>query len=322
MRIVGYLSDWGYQKQITEMQAKYLTHVNYAFGLVADGEVSIAHLKNLEKLCEMRKMHPHLKVNLSIGGWGAGGFSEAVSTKEGREKLAASALRVLQEMNLDGLDWDWEYPSSDAAGIGCSPDDPENVSHLLVLMRQMLDEYSLTTGQYYEQSIAVGADRVGDYIWPRVLPCLNTVNLMTYDMSAGDRVSHVTNLLGAPSAAYSADQSVQAFVQAGVPAKKLLIGAAFYFHGYQGFCREDPFGKPYEKKIRNFPADRLDETWQKHWDEETCAAYYVKEDVLLSGDDERSLEDKRRYILEKGMEGVIIWEMNHDGKNRLLPHLG
>ena len=27
-------------------------------------------------------------------------------------------------------------------------------------------------------------------------------------------------------------------------------------------------------------------------------------------------------ILEKGMEGVIIWEMNHDGKNRLLPHLG
>lgn len=322
MRIVGYLSDWGYKNQITMPQAQHLTHVNYAFGLVADGKVSIGHLKNLDKLAQMRRQYPQLKVNLSIGGWGADGFSQAVATEEGRERLAASALDVLQQMELDGLDWDWEYPSCDAAGIACSEDDPENGSELLVLMRRKLDAYSRLTGKYYEQSIAVGAERVHDYLWDRVLPCLDTVNLMTYDMTFGDRVSHAANLYSAPSAAYSADQSARIFMQAGVPAEKLLIGAAFYFHGYQGFCREMPFGRPFDKKIHHFPADRLDDTWQRHWDGESHAAYYTKDDVLLSGDDEQSLEEKRRYVLENGLEGVIIWEMNHDGKNRLLPHLG
>lgn len=321
MRIVGYLSDWGYKKQLTQQQANCLTHINYAFGLVVEGEVSIAHLKRLEKLSQMRNMYPHLKVNLSIGGWGADGFSQAVKTKEGRERLAASALAVLKKMDLDGLDWDWEYPSSSAAGIASRDDDPENMSAFLVLMREKLDTYTLETGKYYEQSIAVGADRVHDYIWPKVLPCLDTVNLMTYDMTGGPMVSHATNLRTAAGCAYSTEKSVEAFMTAGVPAEKILLGAAFYFHVYQGVENEAPFGKTFKQKCRNMPADQLDDTWQRHWDAQAQAAYYTREDVLLSGDDGQSLAAKRKYAEEKGLGGIIIWEINHDGNNHLLPHL-
>ena len=234
MRIVGYLSDWGYKKQLTQQQANCLTHINYAFGLVVDGEVSIAHLKRLEKLSQMRKMYPHLKVNLSIGGWGADGFSQAVKTKEGRERLAASALAVLKKMDLDGLDWDWEYPGSDAAGILCREQDPENMTDFLVLMRRKMDELSRKTGKTYEQSIAVGAGRVQDYGWEKALPVLDTVNLMTYDMTGNGLCTPVTNVGKAEHAVYSVEECVAAFEQAGVPREKMLLGAAFYFHVFEG----------------------------------------------------------------------------------------
>lgn len=321
-RIVGYLADWGFHAPLKEEQAQYLTHINYAFGLIKDGEVSIAHLQKLEALADLRKTFPEIRINLSVGGWGAEGFCDAVATSQSREKLAVSAISVMRQMDLDGIDWDWEYPSSDAAGIKCSPLDPQNMTAFLVLMRQKLDGLSLCTGKRYEQSIAVGADSVNDYIWPGAVPVLDTVNLMTYDMSMGDRAGHVTNLMPCAGAAYSASQSAEDFEKAGVPREKILIGAAFYFHAYEGVDEKAPLGSRMEKRGRNIPHDNLGSEWTEKWDEQALAAYYVKENVLMTGDDRRSLIEKRRYIDQQGLGGVIIWELNHDKKNLLLPCLG
>jgi len=123
MRMEAYIADWGFHQDLTAEQAACLTHVNYSFGHVVDGEVSIAHLEQRPRLEKLQKQFPHLKVNLSVGGWGADGFSQAVCTAEGRERLAQSALSVIEEMDLTGIDWDWEYPGSDEAGIACLPED-------------------------------------------------------------------------------------------------------------------------------------------------------------------------------------------------------
>lgn len=320
IRTEGYISDWKFHQDLRAEQAACLTHVNYSFGLVKDGCVSIAHLSQLERLERLQRDFPQLKVNLSVGGWGAGGFSPAVATKEGREKLAQSAIQIMKEMNLDGIDWDWEYPGSDAAGIEWSEMDPQNVTALLVLMREKLDMLEKETGKKLEQSIAVGAGRVQDYLWEKALPALDTVNLMTYDMT-GSYCTPVTNLRKADHAVYSVEECVADFVKAGVPREKLLLGAAFYFHVFEGTDAAMPFGKPYERKGRNFGADQLDESWQRIWDEKTQSAYYAKENAIATGDDEKSLLLKRRYIEKEGLAGSIIWELNHDRKHRLLPHL-
>lgn len=319
-RIEAYLSDWAFHQDLRPEQAALLTHVNYSFGHVVEGKVSIAHLQQRRRLKTLQKDYPFLKMNLSIGGWGADGFSPAVATKEGRECLAESALQVLQEMGLDGLDWDWEYPGSDAAGILCSEKDPENMTDFLVLMRRKMDELSRKTGKTYEQSIAVGAGRVQDYEWKRALPALDTVNLMTYDMTGNALCTPVTNVGKAKYAVYSVEECVAAFEKAGVPKEKMLLGAAFYFHVFEG-VEESPFGKPYRAKGRNFGVDRLDESWQKIWDEESKSAYYRKGDALATGDDEQSLMEKAAYMEKEKLAGAIIWELNHDRKNRLLPYL-
>ncbi len=321
MRIVAYIADWAFHQDLTPDEAACLTHIHYSFGLIRDGEVSLDHLTQLERLRRLRQQFPRLKVSLSVGGWGAGGFSEAVATVEGRQRLADSAIRTVQELDLTGIDWDWEYPGSDAAGIAFSPDDPARMSDLLVEMRAKLDALGAETGRYYEQTIAVGANRTGDYDWPRVLPTLDTVNLMTYDMTMEDRAGHATNLHSCPAAAYSAQQSAADFRKAGVPREKLLLGAAFYCHAYEGVALPQPLGNAYAGKGRNIPHDAIDQRWQRRWDEQAQAAYWLSGATMLTGDDEGSLAAKRQFIQQEGLGGVIIWELNHDRKHRLLPVL-
>ena len=320
-RIEAYIADWGFHQDLTKEQADCLTHVNYSFGHVVDGRVSIDHLEQRPRLEKLQKDFPHLKVNLSVGGWGADGFSQAVATAEGRELLASTAISVIREMDLTGIDWDWEYPASDEAGIACQPADIQNMSDFLVLMRQKLSALTQETGRYYEQSIAVGANHTEDYICPQVLPVLDTVNLMTYDLHMPGMTSHMTGLRANPGAAFSVEESVAAFHAAGVPKEKMLLGAAFYFHVFEGSQLPEPFAKPYQSKGGHFPFHALTPDWERRWDEKAQAAYYVKGDTVLSGDEEQSLMLKYRYILDEGLAGAILWELNHDPRNVLLPHL-
>lgn len=81
LKITAYVADLSFHKDITEEDAKKITHINYSFGRVVDGAVSIAHLRNVPRLLRAHELFPHLKINLSVGGWTADGFSQAVATE-------------------------------------------------------------------------------------------------------------------------------------------------------------------------------------------------------------------------------------------------
>ena len=54
-----------------------ITHLNIAFGLIRDNVVTVDHLQYLDRIAVYKRINPQLKVILSIGGWGADGFSQA-----------------------------------------------------------------------------------------------------------------------------------------------------------------------------------------------------------------------------------------------------
>ena len=92
-----------------------------------------------------RKQKPELKVLLSIGGWGSGRFSEMAANDEYRRAFAADCDRVVKEFALDGIDIDWEYPTSSMANISSSPDDTENFTLLMQDIRAAIgNEKELT----------------------------------------------------------------------------------------------------------------------------------------------------------------------------------
>ena len=59
----------------TQEDAQRLTHVNLAFGLIEDGLLDLHLLKYLHLLPKLREWNPEMKIVLSVGGWGADGFS-------------------------------------------------------------------------------------------------------------------------------------------------------------------------------------------------------------------------------------------------------
>ena len=112
---------------INEEDARKLTHINIAFGtLDKNGLLSREGLQHMDAVGQIRKWNPNIKIVLSVGGWGAGGFSTMAKTLNGRRAFANSCLSFIDEYKLDGLDIDWEYPGIDWAGIDASGEDKNN----------------------------------------------------------------------------------------------------------------------------------------------------------------------------------------------------
>ena len=146
--ILGYAMDASLPL-FTREDLRRLTHINLAFGLIRDGGLTLEKLTHLDLLPQFRAWNPDIHIVLSVGGWGAGGFSEMARTAEGRRSFARCCRRAVDEYGLDGIDIDWEYPCSDLAGIDADPSDRETFTLLLQALREALGDHLL--------SVAVGA---------------------------------------------------------------------------------------------------------------------------------------------------------------------
>ncbi|CDZ96766.1 glycoside hydrolase [Phaffia rhodozyma] len=80
------------------------------------------------------------KVKLSIGGWsGSTYFSRSVATADARTALVAKMVTLYNQYNLDGIDIDWEYPSTPGqSGNIVAAADTGNFLIFLQLLRNAL----------------------------------------------------------------------------------------------------------------------------------------------------------------------------------------
>src|SRR5687768_8536328 len=142
-RVIGYVADG---PALPKISADKLDVINFAFAQVNPAhEVFLPQetaARSLAGLVALRKINPDLKVLLSIGGWGAGNFSEAALTEAARARFADTALALVRKHDLDGLDIDWEYPAHPGPGISHRPEDEQNFTLLLQAIRAKLDALS------------------------------------------------------------------------------------------------------------------------------------------------------------------------------------
>lgn len=90
---------------------------------------------NFKAIYNIKKQHRHIKVLLSIGGWTySPAFHPVVISPPHRSKFVASAVRLLEDYGLDGLDIDYEYPQNDEQARG--------YVELLRELRRALDEHA------------------------------------------------------------------------------------------------------------------------------------------------------------------------------------
>ncbi|KJB86692.1 chitinase, partial [Paenibacillus sp. E194] len=300
--LAGYAGD-SVLPNVTAEDAKKLTHLNVAFGHVKNDRITIDHLQNLSQLQVLKSYNPELLILLSVGGWSAGGFSEAASTAEGRRLFAESAVRVLETAPFDGIDLDWEYPCYSEAGIASSPNDKQNFTLLLKEMREVLDAKGQADGRHYLLTIAAGADQyyIDGTEMDVIHSYLDFIQLMTYDMRGGFQTltGHHTNLYTSTGDLFriSVDSSVRLFAAAGVPREKIVIGAAFYSRMWKdvpntnnGYLQMAPGSGGYGPDYTKLVAEYINKNgFVRHWDEEAKSTYLYDGHSFITYDDPESL---------------------------------
>lgn len=301
-----------------------LTHINLAFGLVRDGVLDLSGLTHLELLPKFRDWNPEIRIVLSVGGWGAGGFSTMAMTEEGRRRFALSCREAVERFHLDGIDIDWEYPCSDQAGIDCSPRDRENFTLLLRELRSQLGGKLL--------SIAAGAGEyfIRDTEMDQVARVVDYVQLMTYDMRSGfsHQAGHHAALYAGKGdhSGLNTDAMVKLFHSAGVPLEKMVIGAAFYSRHWTGVpdCDHGLLqeaesvgngGPRYSDLTEDFLREK---SFTRYWDEEARAAYLWNGSEFISYESPEAIRQKCLYVREKGLLGIMYWEHSCDATRELL----
>ena len=328
-RTVMYLMDAPGIK-LRDEDAHALDQLNYSFALIKDGKADGSHWLGLKKVTAFLKKHPHIDGVLSIGGWGADGFSDACLTEEGRKTLADSLLSLMDACGFVGIDVDWEYPGISGTGIVSREEDVENWYALLTLLRQGLDEREARHGRDYYLSVALGAgEQQLSVLDPaRLAPLLDQAVVMAYDLSGFERITgHHAGLYPDGQQGASGAKAVRTLIDGGLPAEKILLGVPAYGRvwrqvsgGSNGFGqRANTSGN---KTISFDEILRLeDQGYTRYYDEKAQAAWWFNGSSFVSGEDDCSIAYTGQWIVENGLQGAAVWQYTQDAEGAMLSML-
>lgn len=252
-KVIAYYAGWatyGRDYQVADIPASKLTHINYSFINLVNGECVIGdsyadlekrhgeevspegkvyaadkwyyapgeaqpdYFGNFGRLQQLKQHYPHVKTLIAIGGWTwSGGFHAAAKDANSRAKLINSCVAIMEKYGFDGIDYDWEYPASDGLQPGY-PEDRERFTYLLQETKQKLDQLEARDGRDYYLSAALpaGYEKANKLELSKIHLHLDWLNLMTYDFNGAwsDKVAHHTALYASPSDPACADTNAAA----------------------------------------------------------------------------------------------------------------
>jgi chitinase len=321
-----------------EITAGKLTRINYAFALIHDGRIvteSPVDGPNLTALAALHQQNPSLQVLISVGGWlGSGNFSDMTVSRESRAQFIDSVIAFLAQYRLDGMDIDWEYPAQAGAGNRFRPEDKRNYTLLLAEMRHRLNREQRKLGRPLLLSVAAGASQsfLDHTEMNRVAHAVDTVNLMSYDYYEPGSEKITGNhapLYSDPNDPehLSADASIREFEDAGVPARKIVLGVPFYGHvwGNVAATNNGLFqpGSPVPNAFapyRNIVANMLNHGYTRYWDSFASVPYLysAEKSQFVSYEDPESLALKCAYVQHHRLGGIMFWEYGGDASGALL----
>ncbi|MEZ0471654.1 glycoside hydrolase family 18 protein [Luteimonas sp. B3_2_R+30] len=336
---------------ISRIPADRLTHLFYAFATIDEGRCASPGAEagaHFAALAELKRRHPRLRTLISIGGWSAGGFSDAASTERSRRRFVASCVALFFDAHrgsFDGVDIDWEYPVyGGPPEIGARPQDRRNMTLLAREFRRQLRALGKERGQSFLLTAALPAGRLQStgpydparsYELAELAGVLDFINLMTYDMGTGFSAVSSFNAPLNEVAEDPLDQpmrrwnnvagAIDYYRQQGVPAHKLVLGVPFYGRGFRVSSEADhglyqAYAGTFDPGAwRDIKANLLpDPQWEQHWHPVAQSPWLLHrgERKFVSYEDPKSVAIRAQLARDRGLLGVFMWELTGDDEQR------
>lgn len=295
----------------------YLTHINYAFAelYIKNGVYEKFDLQGererFNQVKKLKERNADLKILLSFtnsvsnsGNSQDGGFSALAKSPEMRQQFAQDCKQFVQKEGIDGIDIDWEFPGMTfGSNVYDEMADVDNFTLLMKDLRETLGNSILLTYAGYCKN-KQPQNEGWKYIDVKAVdPYVDFVNIMTYDLASAP--GHQSPL-NKPSAYWDCKRSVDEYLNAGVPAGKLVLGIPFY-----GRAHFDSGGSINFKNIVNL--NESEGYVIDNWDEEGSVPYVTKDGVFYCGyDNPQSIALKGEWILGLGMKGLMSWDYDGD----------
>jgi chitinase len=335
-QLVGYVAGW---QKLPRIEAEKLTAINYAFAHIVNDAVVLDQPDaeaTLTRLVALKRRNPALKVLVSVGGWGADGFSDAALSDASRAKFAQSAADLIAQQRLDGIDLDWEYPGLAGPGIRHREEDRGNFTLLLQALRLRLDALGRERGRGADRYLVTAALADSEFVahieLDRIHEYLDWIDLMTYDFHnslTGTTGHHAALSVSATAAAgeRSVERAVGQFLAAGVPANKLIVGVPFYGRAFAEVQPENHgLDQPYGHYDKDYPWPKLvadfigRNGYVRYWDDKAKVPYLwnARARAFVSYDDPQSLAAKAAFVKSRRLGGMMYWEQSQDPDGQLL----
>ncbi|MFH9807114.1 glycosyl hydrolase family 18 protein [Streptomyces olivaceus] len=354
---LGYFTEWGVygrnyhvKNLVTSGSASKITHINYAFGNVKNGQCTVddtfaAYEKsytadqsvsgaadtwdqplrgNFNQLRQLKAKYPNIKILYSFGGWTySGGFGQAAQNPAA---FAKSCKAVVEDPRwadvFDGIDIDWEYPN--ACGLTCDSSGAAAFKNLSQALRSEFGQDYLVTAAITGDGSSGGKLDAADY--GGAAQYLDWYNVMTYDYfgafdADGPTAPHspLTSYSGIPAAGFNSADAIAKLKAKGVPSAKLLLGIGFYGRGWTGVTQSAPGGAATGAAPGTYEAGIEDYKVLKN----SCpvtgtvagTAYAHCGNQWWSYDTPSTIASKLTWAKNQGLGGAFFWEFSGDTSN-------
>jgi len=318
-RLIG---DYGYWSRTQtppysadQIPFQKLTHINHAgVSFDANGKLSVPS-GFLEPALLTKAHNAGVRVLLLLGG----DFSALETSPAVQTNLIANLKTFIHENGYDGVDIDWEYPSTTA--------DEQAFYSLFEALRDAFPRPN------YVLSADVAPWGGSGYDFPQVTPIVNYFNIMTYDCAGpwtddGQLNSPIFPDPNNPEPyecepGGSVKEAIDIYVtQLNIAPEKLNVGTPFYGYFYQnvtelyGPC-QNCANTVLSENYGTFIKQRINQKgWTSYFSEVTGVPYMLRTDGkpgFITYDDAASTFHRVSYSLwTRGLGGSFNWSLDAD----------
>ena len=300
---------------------------------------------NFGQLIKLKQANPHLKIIPSIGGWTLSDpFYSMANSATNRAVFVNSVVNFLRTYDFfDGADIDWEFPGGGGAnGALGSASDRQAYVYLMRDLRQGLDTLEAETGREYELTSAVGAapSKIDAVNYAGAEGYMDYIFAMTYDFYGAwsGELGHHAGLFDYAAnlhEGFDGASAINNLIAAGVPARKLVLGAAMYGRGWKGVTGaqlDNPFSGQgngpakgtwengvldYKDIVSNYLGGKNGSGvngFTYYYDDVAEAPYLwnAASGTLISYDNPRSVTAKGSFVKQHELGGLFSWEIDAD----------